>query len=82
MYKPGGVNMKVFVINIESEEVDGPCMIRVNAGETVKELKVRLANMLNMDANIIKVNAFIKMKSNRLNCNIDLFEGCTRNHEQ
>lgn len=48
--------MKVFVINIETEEVDGPTIIRVNAGESVREFKIRLAEMLHMDVNIIKVS--------------------------
>lgn len=54
-YKSGGVNMKVYLIDLESEEVEGPTVIRVNAGETVREFKTDLANMFNMDVNTIKV---------------------------
>lgn len=49
--------MKVFVINLETEEVDGPAVIRVNAGETVGEFRKRLANKLKMDETVIKVSA-------------------------
>lgn len=47
--------MKVYLINIETEEVDGPTTVRVNIGQTVKEFKQVLADMLNMDSNTIKV---------------------------
>lgn len=55
VYKPGGVNMKVFVINLENEEVDGPTIVRVNPGETVGEFKLKLAKMLNMNVNTLNV---------------------------
>lgn len=55
VFKPGGVNMKVYAINLENEEVDGPTNVRVNAGETIRELKMRLAKMLNMNVNSLKV---------------------------
>lgn len=64
--------MKVFVINLETEEVDGPTVVRVNAGETVKEFKISLANLLNMDANIIKV-CFSDLM-NRLRRNVHLLK--------
>lgn len=57
-YKSGGVNMKVYLIDLESEEVEGPSVIRVNAGETIKEFKIHLASMFNLDVNTIKVILF------------------------
>lgn len=54
-YKPGGVNMKVYTVNLETEEVDGPVNVRVNAGETVGEFKETLANMFNMSADTMKI---------------------------
>lgn len=47
--------MRVYVINIENEEVDGPTNIRVNPGETVREFKMRLAKVLNMNINTLNV---------------------------
>lgn len=47
--------MKVYTVDLESEEVDGPVTVRVNAGETVGEFKATLANMLNMNADTMKV---------------------------
>lgn len=58
VYKPGGVNMKVFVIDLENEEVDSPSLrfkIQVNPGDTVRDLKMRLAKMLNMNVNTLKL---------------------------
>ncbi|KAI4470735.1 ubiquitin carboxyl-terminal hydrolase [Holotrichia oblita] len=45
VYKPGGVKMKVYNVSIENEEVQGPFSIRINPGETVREVKIRLARM-------------------------------------
>lgn len=56
MYKRGGVNIKVFLVNLETEEVDGPTKVRVNAGETVREFKDNLSKILNMDVNTMKVS--------------------------
>ncbi|KAK4877199.1 hypothetical protein RN001_009705 [Aquatica leii] len=53
--KPGGVNMKVYIINLETEEVDGPTSFHVNPGETVLEVKNRLAKMFSMDIDTLKV---------------------------
>lgn len=47
--------MKVYAINLENEEVDGPTNVRVNAGETVREFKMRLAKMFNMNMNSLQV---------------------------
>lgn len=47
--------MKVYNVNLETEEVDGPYNVRVNAGETVGEFKQTLAKMFNMDADTMKV---------------------------
>lgn len=55
VFKSGGVNMKVCLINIETEEVDGPFNFHVNPGETVLEVKHRLAKMFNMDIETIKL---------------------------
>ncbi|XP_031348562.1 ubiquitin carboxyl-terminal hydrolase 47 isoform X2 [Photinus pyralis] len=55
VFKSGGVNMKVCLINIETEEVEGPVNFHVNPGETVLEVKHRLAKMFNMDIDTIKL---------------------------
>ncbi|KAF5276470.1 hypothetical protein FQA39_LY06539 [Lamprigera yunnana] len=55
VYKPGGVNMKVFLINLETEEVDGPTNFHVNPGETVCEVKKSLAKIFDMDFNTLKL---------------------------
>lgn len=51
--------MKVYTVNLESEEVDGPVTVRVNAGETVGEFKQMLARMFDMDADTMKVGSIV-----------------------
>lgn len=59
VYKPGGVKMKIYNVNIEMEEVQGPLSIRINRGETVGEVKSRLINLFapsfNVDVDNLKL---------------------------
>ncbi|KAJ8985542.1 hypothetical protein NQ317_019925 [Molorchus minor] len=54
-YKAGGINMKVYPINLVLEEVEEPTMVRVDVDDTVKTLKKKLASILNMDPKTIQV---------------------------
>ncbi|XP_069705284.1 ubiquitin carboxyl-terminal hydrolase 47 isoform X2 [Periplaneta americana] len=54
-YQPGGVATKVFVVDVENEEVDGPTIVRGNLSQTVAEFKVTLARALHLDAKTIKI---------------------------
>ncbi|KRT86654.1 hypothetical protein AMK59_2358 [Oryctes borbonicus] len=46
VYKSGGIKIKVYMVNIENEEVQGPLSMRINPGETVREVKARLITFL------------------------------------
>ncbi|KAJ9585896.1 hypothetical protein L9F63_020459 [Diploptera punctata] len=54
-YQPGGVATKVFVVDVETEEVDGPTTVRGNVSQTVGEFKVTLAKALHLDAKTMKI---------------------------
>jgi ubiquitin carboxyl-terminal hydrolase 47 len=54
-YLPGGVATKVFVVDLETEEVDGPTVVRGNVSQTVGEFKVTLAKALRLDAKTMKI---------------------------
>nr|CAD7395807.1 unnamed protein product [Timema cristinae] len=55
VYRIGGVAIKVFVVNVETEEVDGPTIVRGNLSQTVKEFKGTLAKVLNLNADTLKI---------------------------
>lgn len=54
-YKRGGINMKVYPINLETEEIDQPFTIRVDVTDTVLDLKMKLLSLLNIDLNCLGV---------------------------
>ncbi|PSN42002.1 Ubiquitin carboxyl-terminal hydrolase 47 [Blattella germanica] len=54
-YQPGGVATKVFLVDVETEEVDGPTIVRGNLSQTVKEFKVTLSKVFNLDPKSIKI---------------------------
>jgi hypothetical protein len=45
----------VFVVDVETEEVDGPTIVRGNLSQTVAEFKVTLAKALHLDAKTMKI---------------------------
>jgi hypothetical protein len=45
----------VFVVDTETEEVDGPTIVRGNLSQTVGEFKVTLAKALHLDAKTMKI---------------------------
>lgn len=51
--------MKVCYINLEPEEVAEPFSFRVQAEETVGQLKARLSKFINMDCSAMKVGRSI-----------------------
>lgn len=55
-YKPGGIHMKVYPINLDTEEIDEPRMVRVDVDETVGELKQEIASLFDMDPISLQVN--------------------------
>lgn len=56
--------MKVFVVNIETEEVDGPTRVRVNEEETVREFKTHLSKLFKMEVDTMKVSKCQQTNSN------------------
>lgn len=48
-YKRGGINRKFYPINLETEDIDEPILVRVNVDETLLELKNHLSSILNID---------------------------------
>lgn len=45
----------MFVVDVETEEVDGPTIVRGNLSQTVAEFKVTLARALHLDAKTMKI---------------------------
>lgn len=54
-YKPGGLNLKVYVVNIHTEDVDGPFSVRGYESQTWKEFKAVLAKMLALNQETMKI---------------------------
>lgn len=54
-YKPGGINIKVFAVNTEAEDIDGPVMVRGYETQSFKEFKQLIAKTLNMSEPVIKI---------------------------
>ncbi|CAG9864755.1 unnamed protein product [Phyllotreta striolata] len=54
-YKTGGINMKVYNILLDSEEVCEPRHVRVDIDDTVKQLKDKIGLLLNMDPDTVKI---------------------------
>lgn len=50
--------MKVYMVNLDTEDLDGPVILRVNPEETVGEFKQVLADMLDLVASTVKVSSF------------------------
>jgi hypothetical protein len=50
-----GIATKVFVVDVETEEVDGPTIVRGNLSQTVADFKVTLAKALRLDPKTMKV---------------------------
>lgn len=55
VYKPGGVNLKVYVVNIENEDVEGPFTVRGYETQTWREFKSVLAKTLQMNEHTMKI---------------------------
>lgn len=55
-YNPGGVRMKVYPINLDTEEINEPRTVRVDVDETVGELKQEIASIFNTDLNSLQVS--------------------------
>lgn len=54
-YKPGGVNLKVYIVNIETEDVDGPITVRGYESQSWREFKSVLAKTLHMNEQTMKI---------------------------
>lgn len=66
VYEPGAINLKVFPVNLQTEDLEEPIVIRVNVNETVGELKKRLGVLLTLEPNsleIVMVNYLRRPKS-------------------
>ncbi|CAH1998952.1 unnamed protein product [Acanthoscelides obtectus] len=54
-YNTGGINMKVYPIIMENEEVEEPKLVRVDVGDKVCKLKLKLSALLNIDPSTVHV---------------------------
>ncbi|KYB28299.1 ubiquitin carboxyl-terminal hydrolase 47 [Tribolium castaneum] len=54
-YKKGGVNKRTYYVNIETEDVREPFMVRIDVGDTVGDVKNKIAEQLETNVNNIKV---------------------------
>ncbi|CAL4084063.1 unnamed protein product [Meganyctiphanes norvegica] len=55
VYKPGGTTVKVHIVNLSTEEVEGPFTLRASLTMTVKEFKDMLGRSLNQNADNMRV---------------------------
>uniref|UniRef100_A0A6P7GLW5 Ubiquitin carboxyl-terminal hydrolase 47 n=1 Tax=Diabrotica virgifera virgifera TaxID=50390 RepID=A0A6P7GLW5_DIAVI len=55
VYQPGGINMKVYPIILETEEVSEPKLVRVDLNDTVFGLKHKIGQLLNMNPSKVKI---------------------------
>lgn len=51
IYLPGGVLTKVYIVDLKTEDIEGPHNVRGNLEQTVGEFKQLLATELNLDIN-------------------------------
>ncbi|XP_018335481.1 ubiquitin carboxyl-terminal hydrolase 47 [Agrilus planipennis] len=70
-YRPGGVTVKLYMVNMEDEEVDGPVNFRIHKGDYVRDLYTRVADNFNMD--IGKMTLVWRSERNQL-CHLDRYE--------
>lgn len=54
-YKPGGLNLKVYVVNIQTEDVEGPFTVRGYETQSWKEFKSVLAKTLDLNEQTLKI---------------------------
>ncbi|CAH1119608.1 unnamed protein product [Phaedon cochleariae] len=54
-YKAEGINMKVYPINIEAEEIDEPKLVRVDVDDRISDLKMKIGHLLHMDPTTVKI---------------------------
>lgn len=50
-----GITVKVHTVNLETEEVEGPHIVRASQTQTVKEFKELLGRSLSLDPNKMRV---------------------------
>lgn len=55
VYKPGGTTIKAHVVNLTTEEVEGPYNLRGSLSMTVRELKELLGRSLNLNPDTMRV---------------------------
>ncbi|XP_045462425.1 ubiquitin carboxyl-terminal hydrolase 47 isoform X2 [Harmonia axyridis] len=54
-YKAGAVNMKIYPLNLHTEEMEDPKILRVNVNETVREIKYRISLLLDSSLDPIQL---------------------------
>ncbi|XP_044272052.1 ubiquitin carboxyl-terminal hydrolase 47 isoform X2 [Tribolium madens] len=54
-YKKGGMNKRTYFVNIETEDVREPFMVRIDDGDTVRDLKSKITEQLGVNVNNIQV---------------------------
>ncbi|XP_066962861.1 ubiquitin carboxyl-terminal hydrolase 47 isoform X2 [Macrobrachium rosenbergii] len=55
VYKPGGTTIKAHVVNLTSEEVEGPYTLRGSLSMTVRELKELVGRALNLNPDTMRI---------------------------
>ncbi|KAG5876114.1 hypothetical protein JTB14_013693 [Gonioctena quinquepunctata] len=54
-YIAGGINMKVYPILLDTEEIEEPRQVRVDVDDMVKDLKIKIGHLLNWDPSVVKI---------------------------
>lgn len=54
-YKKGGINIKVYPIILETEDLDEPKLIRVDVDDTVHTLKLKVGLLLKLEPTCLKL---------------------------
>lgn len=55
VYKPGGTTIKAHIVNLATEEVEGPYNLRGSLNMTVRELKEMIGRSLNMNPDTMRI---------------------------
>ncbi|XP_068203218.1 ubiquitin carboxyl-terminal hydrolase 47-like isoform X2 [Palaemon carinicauda] len=55
VYKPGGTTIKAHIVNLTSEEVEGPYTLRGSLSMTVRELKELVGRALNLNPDTMRI---------------------------
>ncbi|KAL1516679.1 hypothetical protein ABEB36_000560 [Hypothenemus hampei] len=54
-YQMGGINVRVYPINLENEDIEEPVVVRLDIGETIGQLKNELGHLLKVEPESLKI---------------------------